>query len=394
MTKDNRTLETFRTHPAIFDVATWFPILFAAVSFPMMSLSRTELGKIEGDVNFIFAAAVYLILGALGLFLSRHRKVYRNFFRQSDIFILAIICVVIFQILSKQSILILTQLCVFLIAFFSIRVAGFSSRFSNGLLISSLVLTAFVIFTYVALGPPEDRWLGGIHPNVFGSACVALIALSLFGPRYWIDIAFAISFAAALGVSSRYAMVTGVLIYSLFWALNWRHAGAVRMSVVVLGVLYLIANALFSTSGGIIGEILMLDNPGRGLSSGISGRDEHWIYFLPQFFDRPLLGYGFRNRSAYFGPHNGFLEIFLQIGVVGAIFFFAYWFLRLKDLIKEYLSIPRTELRGRLLVILLGLSFGAQLQPQFFSFGDPFGICAMICLFARNNIEKQRYGVT
>jgi len=183
-------------------------------------------------------------------------------------------------------------------------------------------------------------------------------------------------------------MVTTTLIYALFSLMNWHAIGRVRIAIVILIAVVAVLSLLLDPENSPIASALELSDSTRGLGSGISGRGQHWSYFLPQFLEEPIAGYGFRSRGSYFGPHNGFLDIILQVGLIGSFLFFAFYALRLKSLIHEALSTPALTERGKLLSIMIGVSVGAQLQPQFFSFGDPFGILAMICLFSIPGLER------
>jgi O-antigen ligase len=375
--------------PMALDSALWYPLLFAAVTLPMMTLSRAENGAISGGVSFVYAAIVYLSMSLLSLITLRHRRVFRALLHRDDFMLCCLVISILMQVLISQSFSIFVQMCVLVAAFFSIRATGYSARMLYGLFLSSVALFLFIALAYLLLGPPNGRWLGGMHPNVFGTSCVALVALSLFGSKRWIDIAYCIAVAAALGVSSRYAMTTSTLIYLMFWMFNWRHISSARAMVFCLIIAIGIFSLVFLPSGGFIADALALNDETRGLSSGVSGRDGHWAYFMPQFLERPILGYGFRNRGSYVGAHNGFLDLFLQLGLLGAISFFSFLALRLRQLVLEFINTPRLAVRGRLLTILIALMFGAQLQPQFISFGDPFGILALLCLFASEGMETR-----
>jgi O-antigen ligase len=109
-----------------------------------------------------------------------------------------------------------------------------------------------------------------------------------------------------------------------------------RRSSLLIGFAFLTAAALI-TCGGL--PYLPLLFEGLGRNATLSGRTEIWTLVLRSIAKRPLLGYGFyafwqglKGESAnaivaenwVFGyAHNGYLEICLQLGLVGtALFFF------------------------------------------------------------------------
>jgi O-antigen ligase len=368
--------------PAFFDMSLWMPLLLVTVSFPLLGLGRNTAGEISGGVSFVYAAGVYLVLCSFAVIILRHRSILSQLLNANDLILSVFITVAVIQIAVLGEMSIAINLMVFI-------GAGYSIRIEQGLFWGSIALCTFIALAYALKGPPIDRWLGGIHPNVFAAACVGLVALSFFGPRWWTDLALIISLAASNGVSSRYAMLVSILIYCFVWMFNLRQIGKFRLGVLFLLPVGLLLELIIRHDQSILSDVFKLHDASRGLSSGVSGRDGHWKYFLPQFFERPLIGYGFRNRSVYSGAHNGFLDIILQMGLIGSTSFFMFWAFRLQSLFKEALMSPSGAMRGRFFSILLALSIGAQLQPQFINFGDPFGIIVMLCLFCRANLETK-----
>lgn len=374
--------------PAIFDTALYLPILFIAVTLPLLTLRRNVSGDIMGEVSFIYAAAVYVLMAMTGFLFFRFRAAARQLVSVKDLPIVFFIFHILLQSLILQSTFVMFQVSVFVFAIFGIRSACISYRLRDGLAYSSYALVGFIALAYLLLGPPDNRWLGGIHPNIFGASCVAAFSLSLFGPPWWRDFTLVVVLAAAVSISSRYAMVTCIMIYLSYSALNWRAIGRIRLTIITALTLFAALSLTFDLEKSIIGGALKLSDSSRGLESGASGRDRHWNLFLPQLLDSPLYGFGFRNRGSYFGAHNGFLDIFLQTGLIGGLLFLTHYFIRIATLFKEALALPQGVERGKLFSILLGISVGALFQPQLFSFGDPFGITAMICLFSIVPLER------
>lgn len=182
-------------------------------------------------------------------------------------------------------------------------------------------------------------------------------------------------------------MVTCFIMFFIYNTINFSKIGYNRFFFYSAITLFLIGDVLLNRSNSLIFDILKVSDSGRGLGSGLSGRDDLWFFFLPQFLESPVIGYGFRSRASYIGSHNGFLDIILQQGVIGSFLFFSYLLVFLWRSALDVFNKSRKEYRGAVLSILLGLIFGAQLQPQFFSFGDPFGVLTLVCLFARRGFE-------
>ncbi len=116
-----------------------------------------------------------------------------------------------------------------------------------------------------------------------------------------------------------------------------------RSSVVIAGI--------FAAVGGVVISVGLLLSPlvlsALGRNATLSGRTLIWTFVLRSIAKRPLLGYGFyafwlgmKGESArlivgthwVFGyAHNGFLEIWLQLGLVGVVVFFITLFQAIKN---------------------------------------------------------------
>lgn len=79
---------------------------------------------------------------------------------------------------------------------------------------------------------------------------------------------------------------------------------------------------------GRLDSLLRLSDVDRGLQSGLTGRTVYWREGLAAFLDKPIMGYGFRTRwrivedvvrSEEVNAHNGYLNLLLDVGILGAL---------------------------------------------------------------------------
>jgi hypothetical protein len=243
--------------------------------------------------------------------------------------------------------------------------------------------TAFAIY-----GRPENRYVGGIHPNIFSQVTIALMFFSLAGWKRngWISLLVALFFATE--VSSRYAMVSVILMYLIHSFVSGDLQHTTRRNpvlVIALGTGAIIAFFIFDLTS-YIWEALAIDDPLRGLSSGVSGRGEnHLAYFLPQLFERPLLGYGFRNKADFISPHNGYLSFVLETGLIVSLIFFTFLAGKLIASIRLVSRLRSTSSEGLressgVLALLLALLTSSLFQPQLLNMGDLFAFLMMLAL--------------
>lgn len=382
------SLPKMQKSPLILDPATLIPILFLSVTIPTLALQRDfSSGYSTGEVNFTFAALSYLTMFFLAVLSYIKSKARRIPLYYSDISLTILLLFIYIQSIYMESILIFLQLGLFIVVVVSFRTATQSPRIKTAIRTTSYALIFFATFCFLIYGTPTDRWVGGIHPNIFGAVLVAAASFSLFQKPIVRDAIFLIALIAAVLVSSRYAILSIVLIYMVYWMLNFRKINWLRLAILLFCVAALLIDFLYRAETGMVARFLLLNDPLRGVGSGVSGRDDNWSMFMPQLMDRPFFGYGYRNKLAYFYPHNGFLDLILQLGIVGSALFFYIVLDRLIELFREALSHPNVKDRGKILSIFIGTIVASQFQPQFISFGDAFGITTLFCIFATKGFE-------
>ncbi len=370
--------------------ATYIPFIVAAITFPMMAIpSYTVDAAFEPEpANTLLAMAAYGTMFTASLAGIMRGRPLTNLFHQQDwILLLFFATIILSAILQGLSNSIVYSLFLFL-SFISLRTASYSKIFVSSIILSTLICIAYMVAAQIILGPPVKRWLGGIHPNIYGASIITAIALSTFASFKFFNISFLICLTCAVIVSSRYAMISSVIIYISFCIMNYRRCGWFQIFILIVIFFIVLFDFLFSGAEGYVGSALQLGSSDRGLSSGLTGRDSHWSYFIPQISDRPFLGYGFRNRESFYGAHNGFMNLILECGILGSTLILSYLLIRILSLIKEFINTENNEVRGRLLSVSIGVIFAVNLQPQFINFGDPMGLLVMILLFSRPGLER------
>lgn len=236
----------------------------------------------------------------------------------------------------------------------------------------------FTVIAFVMFGAPRERWVGGIHPNLFGYVLVIGAIISVV---YWRKLGMAIAtllLIAAVSISSRYAILSITLCISLILFINVKKK--IGAPAAVAGMLLLIPVAAILIAP-IATEVFMLDDPLRGTSSGGSGRTKLNAIFIDEMSDRVFSGYGFRNRGGYLMTHNGYLNFALETGVVVSLVFIG---LALFALFKSARMALAAEQKSKVPVTVFLMLFSACLsalfQPQLINFGDSQGVVLIVAL--------------
>lgn len=147
-----------------------------------------------------------------------------------------------------------------------------------------------------------------------------------------------------------FAVFSILLLYLLLKITSIFNRLGIKIFIFILSLFVILAFAIIFSiySKEVLSEIPAL----FGKDTSLTGRDVIWIYIWNEILKRPLLGYGYGTYwimgthiidlfSSFVGwrvneAHNGFLEIALQLGIVGfAIFILTYFLFIIKALKQE-----------------------------------------------------------
>ncbi|MCR9090165.1 MAG: O-antigen ligase family protein [Algiphilus sp.] len=184
-----------------------------------------------------------------------------------------------------------------------------------------LILVSFL----VVHGFPENRWVGGVHPNLFGATALsALILHSTATGCVSRKIAIA-TLCATLIVSSRGSLAATLVFlvsYILFFGkLRCIKKSAANMAAATMLVIVIILMLVWNSSSveEFLVETTAINDPSRGLDSGFTGRAEYWPLVTNLILDRPFWG----NAQAADGVliHSGLLDAALRLGFLPIVLF-------------------------------------------------------------------------
>lgn len=368
--------------------------LFAALTFPMLTLRQPvyDLSVIGADFNaevLRYARYALLLLLVCDVLIFRRMLSKLVLSLQSDPYFLCLFgLVILIFVMSLASLDMATVIysLVFLFLVVNFHYFWFLKRSERTLFYkaSCLMIFLYLSLAFLINGAPHNRWVGGIHPNILTSASVAGGVFALLGFKRAGPFFLLAFLASAVVVSSRYAMVILVLLFVL------RAASSIKkitiqnaiISLVAIGILLL---AIVIKQDSIV-SALEINSTARGLGSGLSGRTELYDLFIPQISQHPFSGFGFRQRTEYYGVHNGYLNFVLENGVViGISFIFLLGFNICRSAFSYLNSDDETKMIfGGFLSVAIGCFF----QPQLINFGDPMGVVFIFLLARGRLIDK------
>ena len=167
--------------------------------------------------------------------------------------------------------------------------------------------------------------IGGVNRNTTATAALAGAILCQFSPRRlvrWAALAGALLLAVL--VTSRGSLTAMGAFVFVYYALHRGvfktvlHAAAAGFVVVMLLL------AITPLRDFLINDVMLLNDPHRGIGSGFTGRFEFWKHAIDSFWDNPVIGVGFRSTTHggggdYGAVHSGYLKLLIETGLVGTI---------------------------------------------------------------------------
>jgi O-antigen ligase len=266
--------------------------------------------------------------------------------------------------------------------------------FERCMSVASVILCLFGITAIAVLGWPERRDIGGIlQPNIFAVPLLTALIFSQFHAGRAGIIVRILCFAMVAVVSSRFALI-GCITAVVLYEMTFDPLSPAKIPALVVAL----ATGIFFWPQ--IGDVLALDDPTRGLSSGFSGRDDRWQLAFDAISDHPF-GIGFKRSIGEESGHNGYLKTLLEFGVAGGgllIFLIAciVIFAGVDAIKRAGKSRQQRRFDCARFAGLAALLFGAFFQPQVFSLGDTFGISFLLLLFkpAMNSVPAREPHLT
>lgn len=177
------------------------------------------------------------------------------------------------------------------------------------------------------------------HKNIFGIVMV-LSAMMFYlvdvGQRRWITwTGFILSVALILLSTAKTSLIlllTFLVLVPLYKALRWNYSLAIPFFIAVILLGGSVTAWFLENAAVILGAL------GRDLT--FTGRTDIWAAVINKIWERPWIGYGYNvfwlgvadgsielwgpTTSSFLKPahaHNGFLDLTLDIGLLGLIFF-------------------------------------------------------------------------
>ena len=244
----------------------------------------------------------------------------------------------------------------------------------------------------------------GIHANFWGeiAASVGVAAFAL-KRRPLVVICWAIVLVTLFNTSSRGSMVSlfaGAVVAGAVWFVEVRKKNLVLTFSAIIGCLFglvLVLDLLPADFGKFVfQDVLRLEDEGRGLDSGMSGRAEAWSETLEIWMANPIFGVGFRQHEdlvkSASSAHNAYLAMLADTGLFGLI---AYVLLISFSLWEAWRQQMPIRARIVLLAVVASYAVLGVFERRALNAGNPYSILFVICCFysLRAGVAKRSHTV-
>lgn len=190
---------------------------------------------------------------------------------------------------------------------------------------SGLFMFAWLLALLVRLGLPHGfgAGIGGINRNATSSvAMAAMICCTLSASRTirWGGIAGCAFFA--LLVNSRGTILAFGVFLAIYYTL---HKGTIRAAWHAALGIFLVASVLLASTFAkqfLFEDVMRLNDPNRGLGTGLTGRVASWERGIETFWKSPLIGHGFRahvSGEEGLASHSGYVTLLIETGLIGTL---------------------------------------------------------------------------
>jgi O-antigen ligase len=259
------------------------------------------------------------------------RAAHRSFIFSLFYLIPALLSFFINYVTSNNSI---TDIIIMINLFYGFYIASIFANTEPYDLLPHIMKYIFILslplFIYVAVSQRHayawGRWEPfELQPNWWGMMVLgAAWGSTTFNNIYFRLTAFSLAFIFMVELQSRGSLVALLPIllfgYGLFLPLTTKKVLRIYLAIIIIligGIIseFVLEKGIFTyTIEYIFYDVFLIDDPRRGLGSGMTGRADGYLIAWKDFLESPALGNGF---GEYGFVHNGFLLTLAETGLLG-----------------------------------------------------------------------------
>lgn len=226
-----------------------------------------------------------------------------------------------------------------------------------------------------------------LQPNNWGlmglTVCLGAFARK---PGLLAIASFVIGGATILEASSREHILALAVVLLVVAALQLQGMNRSRLIAILVGACVILIAAAVLLDPYIIdaieyvrSDVLLVDSPDRGLSSGFTGRSEIWAATIDLWLKSPILGVGFRQHEQFLltivSAHNAYLAMLADTGLLGLV---VYLVLQIYSLFASW-GIQDQRTRRFVIAVIVGYVIIGFFDRRTINGGNPYSLFFLMC---------------
>lgn len=337
---------------------------FIDVSFFMLLCSVFTNGAAEGE-GYFYYISFFLFFGLtciklLTSFKSQGSLVIPSFTLWYGGFVLLSLLSALWATNPQTSLKVISRLIQSLVITFAMS-QNYATRAGLLRCVRMFSWAGTLVGVYMLAATPFNKWFSGffgssstaLNPNTIGMIFTLCLMTSFYFAFYCQEKKYylftGLQFFIIILTSSRKSLLSAVIGIVMMSLLKVKRRNMIIRILVLFGLVvafyYLIMSvpALYRAIG-IRFESMTGYLMGEGGDYSLSLRQRFIDNATDMFFERPLLGYGINNFTVQIGrrinvwtyAHNNYYEILADLGIVGFVTFYGYYFYLLATLFKAW----------------------------------------------------------
>lgn len=315
--------------------------------YPFNDESDPQFGQVMA-ARLLYNSMFIAMLTVLGLFYQQTMAVLLRYKLLVALIVVYFLSIVI-SINHKESLLFAIRIGIFT-TYFAVLTTVLERKHLLRFLVSFFAVFGIINMLYIAIMPTYGLMAGihsgafrGLfsHKNQFGYFCaygVVLFSLCTTYSRGLTALLGSLAMVGFFGVMLVGSHSSGALTaagFGLLAALAILYTPKIHTTVKVvwLSVISMFTVAIIPFFDAIMSVFLQL----LGRDPSLTNRADLWALYMQEYLKSPILGLGANaynsdpgirmriqsalNVDAYFSPHNGYLDILLQVGAVGMLIY-------------------------------------------------------------------------
>lgn len=194
------------------------------------------------------------------------------------------------------------------------------------------------------------------------------------------------------------ALFAGLVIVAVAWFVQTEKKKfalyLVSITICLISIVVAFDLIPYSFTSFLYEDVLVLDDKGRGLGTGFTGRTDAWMETLEIWMSKPIFGVGFRQHEELLtsasSAHNAYLTMLADTGLFGFIAYILLISLSLREAWRRRMPF---RVRAVLLAVIMSYAVLGLFERRALNAGNAYSILFLICCYYSLRAEWKSHPV-